>query len=82
MRQWIIDAVVRGEGGHAQPWAGIVAAMAGAIVLGIGAANDTGWLAITGGVLMALGLPIAAVLDHRYVDADLYAKIDTIEGKK
>ena len=47
--------VRKGEAGHAQTLPGMVVAAAGAIALGIGAANDTGWLAIVGGIVLAVG---------------------------
>jgi hypothetical protein len=53
----------------------------GIIALGIGAANDTGWLAIAGGIAGGLGVIIAMVSDHRYVEADIYGRIEKLEEK-
>lgn len=47
-RLQIQDAVQHGEEGHGMPLIGAVIGAAGAIVLGIGAANGTGALSIAG----------------------------------
>ncbi|HMO54971.1 MAG TPA: hypothetical protein PJ994_10745 [Tepidiformaceae bacterium] len=77
----LIRTVHRSEEGHAQTLPGMLMAAAGIIALGIGAANDTGWLAIAGGIVGGLGVVVAMVLDHRYVEADLYGRIEKLEKK-
>ncbi len=83
MRQMILNAIFRGEDGHAGTLPGVLAAAAGAVILGIGAAaDDMGWLAIAGGIVLAVGLVGMALLDHMIVDYDMYARLEKLEGKK
>jgi len=49
MRIALLRSITNGEEGHAEPTIGAVIGGIGAILLGIGAAADTGWLAIVGG---------------------------------
>ena len=63
MRQAVVNAILHGEGGHAQPLLGTFAGGAGAILLAIGAANDSGVLAIIGGIVLAIALTATAVLN-------------------
>jgi hypothetical protein len=78
----IVDAVSRGERGHAGTLPGVLAAAAGAVLLGIGAAgDDLGWLAVVGGIVTAVGIVGMALLDHMVVDYDMYARLDKLEGK-
>ncbi len=70
--------VLRGEEGHAGPLPGALVAAVGAVVLGIGAANDTGWLAITGGIVLAVA---SMLLNHMMVEYDIYARLDSLEKK-
>ena len=56
-------------------------AAAGAIALGIGAANDTGWLAIVGGVVLGVGIIGLSVLSHMMIEYDIYARLDKLEKK-
>jgi hypothetical protein len=81
MRQ-IMAWLAKGEEGHAMTVPPLLAAAAGAIVLAIGAANDSGVTAIIGGIVLAVGIVAASVADHMVVDYDLYARIDKLEGKK
>jgi hypothetical protein len=69
------------EEGHAPPLAGLLIAGIGTISLGIGAANDTGWLAITGGIVAFVGLAAASVLNHTKVEWEFYSRLDKLEGK-
>ena len=73
--------VRKGEEGHAQTLPGMVIAAAGAIALGIGAANDTGWLAIVGGVVLGVGIIALSVLEHMKIDYDIYARLEKLEKK-
>ena len=69
------------EEGHALPGAAALAGAVGAILLGIGAANDTGWLAVGGGVVAGVGFLAASLLEHTNVDYDLYGRIEKLEKK-
>ena len=81
----MLSAVIRAardERGHAQTLPGLVIAAAGAVMLGIGAAgDDMDWLAIAGGIVLAAGIVAAALLDHMFVDYDLYARLEKLEKK-
>lgn len=70
------------EEGHAAPAVGALIGAAGAILLGIGAANDSGALAITGGILAGVGILAAAILDHVMVEYGIYDRLEKLEGKK
>jgi hypothetical protein len=76
-----LQALHNDEQGHA--WAGFPALIAaiGAIALGIGAANDTGWLAITGGILAGAGILAGSVLRHRAFEYDMWRRVAKLEGK-
>lgn len=73
--------VRKGEEGHAGTLPGMAVAAAGAIALGIGAANDTGWLAIVGGVVLGVGIIGLSVLSHMMIEYDIYARLDKLEKK-
>ena len=64
------------EEGHLESGLATVVAGIGAVALGIGAANDTGWLAVTGGIVAGLGIVAAGVLHHRTVDYELFRRTD------
>jgi len=70
------------ETGHAASVAGALPAAAGAIMLGFGAANDTGWLAITGGIIAGLGILVYDVVRHARIDWGIYARLDKLDGNK
>ncbi|HYM16811.1 MAG TPA: hypothetical protein VEZ14_14760 [Dehalococcoidia bacterium] len=70
---------IRGEDGHAMPVVGVFIGAAGAILLGIGAANGTGALAIIGGIVLAVGLLATLVVNHMTVEYDIYARLDKLE---
>jgi hypothetical protein len=75
----VANMVRRGEEGHAGPAPGALLGAAGAILLGIGAAADTGWLAIAGGIVLAVGIFAAMVLNHMTVEWDIYARLEKLE---
>jgi hypothetical protein len=77
----IVRDAIRGDRGHARAGAATLVPVAGAIVLAIGAANETDWLTITGGIVLALGVLLASVLHHQVVDWDIYHRIEKLEGK-
>lgn len=68
------------EDGHAIPAVAAILGGVGAIALGIGAANDTGWLAITGGIVAGLGIVGAGLAEHLFVDYDFFKRLDRLEG--
>ena len=71
------------EDGHAGAGIASLVAAAGAVMLGIGAAgDDMGWLAIAGGVVLAVGVIAAGLLEHMQVDYDIFGRLEKLEGKK
>jgi hypothetical protein len=81
MLKRIIDGLVRGEEGHATPAIGTLIGAAGAILLTVGATGDTDWLAWVGGVVLAVGIIAAGLLQHTTVDYEMYARLEKLEGK-
>jgi 1,4-dihydroxy-2-naphthoate octaprenyltransferase len=75
-------AIQSGEEGHAEPLAGALIAAAGAVVLGIGAANDTGWLAVLGGIVLAVGIFATLIVNHMTVEYGMYGRLDDLEKKR
>lgn len=67
------------EDGHAETLPGVLLGMAGFIMIGIGAANDTGWLAITGGIVGAVGLVAWELLRHTRIDYGIFRRLDERE---
>jgi hypothetical protein len=82
MRNTIINAITRGEEGHGLPLIGALIGAAGAVLLGIGAAGDTDWMSIAGGIGIALGFFVLPVLNHMNVEYELYGRIEKLEGKQ
>jgi hypothetical protein len=76
------NAVTAAEDGHAIPLVGTLVSGIGTIALGIGAANDTGWLAVTGGIVAFVGAVGTVVLNHTRVEYGIYARLEALEGKK
>ena len=73
---------INSEDGHAGPAVASLVAAVGAIVLGIGAAgDDLGWLAIVGGIVLAVGVLGAIVLDHMQVEYNIFDRLEKLEGK-
>ena len=80
-RRDIIEMIRHGEEGHGMTLPGPIIGGAGAIALAIGAANDTGVLAIVGGIVLAVGLVAMLVGHHMIVDWELYDRISKLEKK-
>ncbi len=78
----IRSIVTEEEDGHALPAVGALAGSIGAIVLAIGAANDSGVTAVVGGILLAAGLMAASLLDHMFVEYDIFGRLEKLEGTK
>lgn len=70
------------EGGHVASAVGALPAAAGAVMLGFGAANDTGWLAIAGGIVAGLGIIVYETVRHTRVDWAILARLDRLDGDK
>jgi hypothetical protein len=71
-----ITRQLAGEDGHAVTALAAIVAGAGAVALGIGAANDTGWLAVTGGIVVGVGLVGYELLRHTRIDYELFRRTD------
>jgi len=69
------------EDGHAGPFFASVVAGIGAILLAIGAAGGTGWLAIVGGVVLAIGFVGYDTVHHFMLDRDFYGRIDKLNER-
>lgn len=74
-----LQALDAAEEGHAGPLPGALAGAAGAVMLGIGAAGDTGWLAVTGGIVAGAGILAAFVMNHMMVEYEFYRRLDELE---
>jgi hypothetical protein len=74
-------AVTEGEDGHALPALAALAGGIGGVVLGIGAANDSGVIAVIGGIVLGVGVLAASVLDHMMVEYNIFARLEKLEGK-
>jgi hypothetical protein len=81
MRRLLRTAAVEGEEGHALPALAGLAGGAGAVVLGIGAANDSGVTAVIGGIVLGVGLFGYTLLDHIGVDYNIFGRLEKLEGK-
>ncbi len=69
------------EMGHAVALPGVLLGGAGAILLAIGAANDSGLLAIIGGVVLAVGLLAASLLAHVGIEYGIFGRLDELEKR-
>jgi hypothetical protein len=75
--------VTRSEQGHGEPYLGVLIAVIGLIALGIGAAgDDMGWLAITGGIVAAVGVVAAFAINHATVEKGMYGRLDKLDGNQ
>ncbi|MFN8617201.1 MAG: hypothetical protein U0837_08875 [Dehalococcoidia bacterium] len=74
-------AIHRDEQGHV--WSGGPALLGaiGMVALGIGAANDTGWLAIAGGIVGGVGVLIGPILHHVRFDWHTWTRLENLEKK-
>jgi hypothetical protein len=71
------------EDGHGEPYLGVLIAVVGLVALGIGAAgDDLGWLAITGGIVAAVGVVAAFAINHATVEKGMYGRLDKLDGNK
>ena len=75
------NAVTEGEEGHGAPLGGTLLGGIGAILLAIGAANDSGALAIVGGIVLAIGLTATVLLDHLTIDYGIFKRLDDLDAK-
>ena len=71
--------LLNSEEGHAITLPGILLGGAGAIVLAVGAANDSGLVAIIGGVVLAVGLLATSILAHMGIEYDIYERLNKLE---
>jgi hypothetical protein len=78
-RELLNDSVANDEAGHTLPSVAAIIGGAGAIALGIGAANDTGWLAVTGGIAAGVGIIGFALAQHLTIDYDVFGRLDKLE---
>ncbi|MBE7520273.1 MAG: hypothetical protein HS107_13625 [Thermoflexaceae bacterium] len=62
------------EDGHAPILVGPLIGAVGAVLLGIGAGNDNGGLAVAGGVVLAAGLLAGAFIRHMTMDWEMYRR--------
>ena len=77
----IHNAIQHGEEGHGMPLIGAVIGAVGAVLLAIGAANDTGVLSIVGGIVLAVGLIAMLVIQHMAVEYGILDRLDKLEKK-
>lgn len=70
------------ESGHAGPFLASLLAALGAILLAIGAAGGTGWLAIVGGIVLAVSFVGYDTVHHVMIDRDFYGRIDKLNEKQ
>lgn len=69
------------ESGHAITVVGALIGAIGLVLLGFGSANGTGWMAITGGILGAVGLLTYEILRHTQFDWGVFRRLDSLEKK-
>ena len=77
-----IITYVQREDGHAEPYVGVFLGAIGLVALGVGAANDTGWLTIAGAVVAATGLIVSFAINHATVEKGMYGRLDKLDGNK
>jgi tetrahydromethanopterin S-methyltransferase subunit D len=75
------EIIEHGEEGHGMPLIGTLIGAVGAILLAIGAANDTGALAIVGGIVLAVGLFATLVIQHMTVEWGIFGRLENLEKK-
>lgn len=75
--------IMHGEEGHGATLVAPVIAAVGAVLLGIGAAgDDLGWLAVTGGIVLAFGIVALMVINHGTIERGMYGRLDKLDGNK
>jgi len=81
MLKMLLGLLARDDG-HAQTAFGPIIPAVGAVLLGIGAAgDDMGWLAIVGGIVLALGLFAIPLAEHATIQKEMYGRLDELEKK-
>ena len=81
MTSGLLSIIDRAEEGHVWVYPAPVVAGIGAILLGVGAANEAGPLCVIGGVVMAVGIVAGAVLQHTQIDYPVYRRLDDLDKK-
>ena len=81
MNEKISRAISEGEEGHLPQFVAAIGAGAGAVALGIGAATDSGVLAIIGGIVAGLGFVIYDVIRHATLDKEFFGRTDELMKK-
>lgn len=79
MLQKVVREVHENEEGHYPPAIAASVAGLGAIALGIGAAMDTGWLAIVGGIVAGVGFVVYDAARHTTLDKEFYGRLDKLD---
>lgn len=82
MKEQLAEAIRSGEEGHATTVAAGLIPLAGSVLLGIGAANDTGWMAIVGGIVLGVGIIAVDGIRHATIDKGMYGRLDRLDGNK
>lgn len=77
--EFVPVARLASERGHAPPAVVSLVGAIGAVLLGIGAANDTGALAIAGAIVLAVGLVATVVVHHVAIEWGIMSRLDRIE---
>ena len=67
------------ERGHLEVGGPSLIGAVGAILLAIGAAGGTDWLTIAGGVVLAVGIFLAGLARHRFIDYDVWRRLDKLD---
>ncbi|MCH8901868.1 MAG: hypothetical protein IIC88_06170 [Chloroflexi bacterium] len=79
IRRTLTKIVSEGEEGHGAPLPAALLGGVGAVLLAIGAANDTDVLTIVGGIVLAVGLVAMQILNHITVEYGIFSRLDDIE---
>lgn len=76
-----LTETIKSEEGHWAPFMAAVVAGVGAVALAIGSATDRGFLAIIGGIILALGFVAYDVVRHMVVDYEFFRRTDQRKDK-
>ncbi len=79
MKDGNLGETIGSEDGHWSVAGTAIIAGAGAIALGIGAATDTGWLAIVGGIVAGLGFVAYDGVRHSILDKEFFRRTDKLQ---